>query len=72
MKVLKLGNGIETKKHECKNCGSVLSYTKYDIKTYHGSWTRVGVERSICNCNKYIVCPVCDAQFTLESWTEEF
>lgn len=72
MKVLKLGKGIKTKKYECENCGSVLSYTKYDIKTYRGNWTRVGVEESICDCIEYIRCPVCNTQIILKSWTEEF
>ena len=72
MKVLKLGNDIETNKHKCKNCSSILSYTKYDIKTYYGSYTRVGIEKSIRNCHRYIVCAVCDAKFVLGSWIEEF
>lgn len=72
MKVLKLGKDIKANRYVCDNCRSMLSYTKYDIKTHYGNWQRTGVESSERYAEEHIICPVCNARIILKTWRDSF
>lgn len=71
MKVIKLGNGIKTNRHKCSDCGSLFSYTQYDIKKEYKDLGRIGIETSLSYTNEHILCPVCNKKIIFKSWTTE-
>lgn len=58
-RIKSVGNKIEISEFTCDNCGSVIEYTKADIKE-NGQWHRTGVNESEWNGYEYVVCPMCN------------
>ena len=59
IKIIKKGT---RKVQECKECGCLFSYEEEDVKTIPS-----GLESSLCYYKRYIDCPQCKNNITLEA-----
>lgn len=72
MKVKNYGKDVIVKEVQCKQCGSELRYTQYDLHSEYSDWYRTGAESSSRNVIQSVVCSVCLNKIIVSTYEDEF